>query len=313
MAFDLTISGAMTTRVRTTIEELVTSYACEMQGTDKLSVGLGHLTDAEVKTVYASLVRTARKHELTLFDPQAGQRISLASAGALPPGWRLDPPLEERAFHASVRRQLGRRFKSLGYLPAQFGFERSTDDHLRQRVSFGQDKGRLMAFVDWQFVFDEKGATGWPAPIALVDYVAATPLEDEWPSPLSPPFWGRLSASPQALSSSLAIIDRVIVDVVHPLFESVATVRELVAHYEDGRLGSIALNIKDNRTPHEAIHVAFGYGKDTLRNMACCYRHLGRIAHGRSRVQHYLDGIGTGEGTLVEELRAEADSYFSDD
>lgn len=120
-------------------------------------------------------------------------------------------------------------------------------------------------------------------------------------------------AAPDALAASLAVVERAVVEVVHPLLQTVATVRELVAGYEDGRLGSVALNIKNDRIPHDAINVAFGYGADTFRNMAGAYRQLGRLADGRRRVMAYLEGIGNGQSAFVQELRAEAEACFSDE
>lgn len=76
MALDLTISGLTTARLRKTVEQLFAPYGCETWGTDALGVGLGQLTDDEVKKVYKALVRTAVKHGLR---PRQGSDDGLRS------------------------------------------------------------------------------------------------------------------------------------------------------------------------------------------------------------------------------------------
>lgn len=300
-----------TARTRKRVEKILASYGCEMWGTESLTAGLGRLTDGEAKKVWQALVKAAAKHGLTIWDPQAGMQVDLGSAGALPPGWSAASVMDAAAFHMVVHGRLREPLSALGYGLAQFGFQRVVDGHLRQQIGFGLDGERCMAFVDWQFLFDGIDP-GWPNPIAMVDYVASSPLGEQWPTPMNRPLWGRLPATLGAMESSLVMFERAVVEVVHPLFESVATVHDLVAGFEDGRLGSVATHIKNAGEPHEAINVAFGYGSATFANMAAAYRHLGRLADGRKRVMDYLDHVSGGNRSRVRELVEEAEALFGE-
>ena len=69
----------------------------------------------------------------------------------------------------------------------------------------------------------------------------------------------------------------------------------LVLAFEDGRLGTIARQVKEPGRPlREAFYMAFGYNPTAAaRNMALSYRHLGRAADGKLRFDQCIEELGS--------------------
>ena len=301
MAYDLIVTGFQSgkpgTKARAKLQKLVdrSGAAAWGQQSEAFGIGMGRLPEKKAMRFYASLVKQAASAGLTVHDPQAGVMVDLDLPGALPPGWAPPEPADPKQFAAAVTQYARERLEPLGYLSYPWGAQRYTDEgHLLQRITFRCTKDLFTVLVDWRFIFDGREDESWPAPIDIGDYIAGTPLENEWPVALRKPRWGQLSAAASDLEASFAHVDRALTTLVHPLLDSIHTIEKLVAAFEDGRLGTVARQMKENERPlRDAFYMAFGYSPiATARNMASSYRRIGRLAEGKRRYEACLADLG---------------------
>ena len=322
MAFDLHVSGFASgkagARARGKLQTLVDKSGGEAWGqrSDSFGVGIGRLGDKQAARFFASLVKLAAREGLTIHDPQAGEDVDLDAPSPLPPGWAPPEPMDAEGFARAVQAYGRKHLQARGYSAFPWGAQRSTDEgHLLQRLTFRATKDLFCVLVDWRFFFDGEEDTSWPAPIEICDYIAGTALESEWPAALKAPRWGKLSAAKSDLPASLALIERALTELVHPLLDSIDTVESLVAAFEDGRLGQVARQTKEHGRPYrEAFYMAFGYSPiGAARNMALSYRRVGRREDGARLYRACLAELGDPASLMSgdDKLRlAEAQALF---
>lgn len=295
MSYDLVFRGPAA--ILPTVAALAYKHACERHiGDGWIVVGVDGDDDSVAK-LYRALVKLALDHDATLNDPQRGGDVDLAQPGRFPPGWTPSGTISGKSFDAKVRCFLVDHLRPHCFVLQTASTAVRTCDHLHQGVYVQPGRGRLSGYFTvnayWTFTFRPLAVPeAMQAVVGLHELLTAQQKKKD-------PFDGWLPSKPAAkLERSFETVRRQFRDCILPLLDQGRTVDGIVRAYEAGRLTAPG---------------AFGR-YSTARNMADCYRHLGRIEDGRRRFDEYLAAFVAEDrpdlAAWIEGERTQAETAF---